>query len=137
MQVVFKNDWFDGERRWKKNMMSQTVPEKLENILPRSAQIVEFEIEGELFAEETTLSLKDFDTDRIESDSYSATMNEANETFADNFNMISPAAKELIGKHQLDANSIIGTGKEGRITKFDVEGLISKGQSKDSAESDI
>ena len=125
MQVVFKNDWFDGERRWKKNMMSQTVPEKLENILPRSAQIVEFEIEGELF------------TDRIESDSYSATMNEANETFADNFNMISPAAKELIGKHQLDANSIIGTGKEGRITKFDVEGLISKGQSKDSAESDI
>ncbi len=38
--------------------------------------------------------------------------------------MLSPAARKLAGEHQIDANLITGTGKDGRITKEDVLSAI-------------
>ena len=42
-------------------------------------------------------------------------------------NPLSPAVRRLIAEHGLDAAEIIGTGRDGRITRQDVEALVDSG----------
>ena len=45
---------------------------------------------------------------------------------------LSPAVRNLLKSHKIDASSVKGTGKEGRITKEDVMAFLEKGATKET-----
>lgn len=135
MQVIFKNDWSTGEQRFRKGPEPQFVDDIWDGKLPSSAKIVEGADTSSVPSDEPEPSLKDFDTERMTSDSYAETLNNVNEQFGDNFNLFSQAATKLALDSGVDIEQVLGTGKDGRVTKYDVEEYInSKGQSEGSAE---
>ena len=125
MQVVFKNDWYYGEGRYRKTSTPQEVPDHLIDRLPKTAKIVAMVSEDIKESVEKAPSLSDFDEERKASDAYGQIVKDANRQ-ADQFNLVSEAAYKLIDEHNLDTSKIVGTGKDGRITKFDVEDYLSQ-----------
>ena len=124
MKVVFKNDWFDGERRYRRGRQEQDVPNEARDRLPKSATLVDEAdfmppYDSELPDEP---SLKDFDESRIPP------------SFGDHFNMLSDAAAKLVAQHNLNPEEIEGSGKDGRVTKFDVQDFI---RSRDRAKASV
>jgi len=128
MQVVFKNDWFTGEKRFKKNPDPQFVDDIWDGKLPSTAKVVEGEDTSSAPGYKPEASLKDFDTERMTSDSYAETLNNVNEQFGDNFNLFSTAATKLALDSGVDIEQVVGTGKDGRVTKYDVEEYIGSKQ---------
>jgi len=124
MLVVFKNDWYYGEGRYKKTNTPQEVPEHLLELLPRTAKVVAMTEAPEAVVEKGA-SLKDFDSDRVEANEYGQLIKDAQRA-GDQFNLVSEAAYKLVDEHNLDIDKIIGTGKDGRVTKFDVEDYLSQ-----------
>jgi pyruvate/2-oxoglutarate dehydrogenase complex dihydrolipoamide acyltransferase (E2) component len=125
MKVVFTNDWFNGERRYRKGREEQDVPNEERDNLPKTAKIVDEEdfmppYRQDDFVEEE--SLKDFDDSRIPPN------------FGDHYGMLSDAAAKMVAQFNLKAEDLVGSGKDGRITKFDVQDFI---RARDRAESSV
>jgi pyruvate/2-oxoglutarate dehydrogenase complex dihydrolipoamide acyltransferase (E2) component len=116
MKVVFRNEWFDGERRWRKSSEQQDVPNDLKDRLPKTAKVVSDEymapFESDEWAEDPAPaepSIRDFDESRQHSDA-----------FGDLFNMVTEPAQKLMFDNNLTPEEVPGSGKDGRITRFDV-----------------
>ena len=63
------------------------------------------------------------DSDNVEENSHAPTVE------------LSPAVRKMVNDNNLDANAIKGTGKDGRITKADVQNAIENGAGQSSADS--
>ena len=126
MLVVFKNDWFAGlgNGRYRKTNTPQEVPDELLDRLPSTAKVVAMTVTPKVVVEEVA-SFKDFDSGRKEAKEYGQLIKDAQRA-GDQYNLVSEAAYKLIDEHNLDIDKIIGTGKDGRVTKFDVEDYLSQ-----------
>ena len=122
MQVVFKNDWFHPLGRYRKTNTPQDVPNELRDFLPATAIVVSDEM-FEAVVVEPAPRPADFDGVRLASDEYAQVLKDANRA-ADQFDVASTAAYELADKHNVEVSDIKGTGKDGRVTRFDVQARL-------------